>query len=30
MRILYGKNGEMEVVDLQSIRSIVNHLNVTS
>ena len=27
--ILYGKNGEMEVVYLQSIRSIVNYLNMT-
>ena len=29
MCILYGKNGEMEVVDLQSTRSIVNYLNMS-
>ena len=29
MCILYGKIGEIEVVDLQSIRSIVNYLNMS-
>ena len=29
MCILYGKIGEIEVMDLQSIRSIVNYLNIS-